>query len=160
MRDSARSPPRSCSVRSPRNAAVPCSRLITLGIGELVAASVWLVPGWFGGEGGVMIDRASGPAFFSLTFGPSRQAYALIACWCVVACIAMFAFSHTPMCRLANTVRDNPACTAAIGFAPRRVRFSMLCVSAFFAGIAGVLSLINVELVSSESVGLARSLPP
>ncbi|WP_250451892.1 branched-chain amino acid ABC transporter permease [Caballeronia sp. ATUFL_M2_KS44] len=131
--------------------------MITLGIGELVAASVWLVPGWFGGEAGVTIDRASGPSFFAWTFGPLRQAYALIACWCVVSSMAMFAFSRTPMCRLANAVRDNPARAAAIGFAPRGVRFHMLVVSAFFAGIAGVLSLINVELVSSESVGLARS---
>ncbi|WP_370653370.1 branched-chain amino acid ABC transporter permease [Caballeronia sp. Lep1P3] len=131
--------------------------MITLGIGELVAASVWLVPGWFGGEGGVTIDRAGGPHFFAWTFGPLREAYALIACWCAVSSLAMVAFSRTPMCRLANAVRDNPARAAAIGFAPRRVRFAMLVVSAFFAGIAGVLSLINVELVSAESVGLARS---
>ncbi|BCQ23758.1 branched-chain amino acid ABC transporter permease [Caballeronia sp. NK8] len=131
--------------------------MITLGIGELVAACVWLVPGWFGGEGGVTIDRASGPPLFAWTFGPSREAYVLIACWCVASALAMFAFSRTPMCRLANAVRDNPARAASIGFAPRRVRFTMLVVSALFAGIAGVLALINVELVSSESVGLARS---
>ncbi|MFM0322945.1 branched-chain amino acid ABC transporter permease [Caballeronia glebae] len=131
--------------------------MITLGIGELVAACVWLVPGWFGGEGGVTIDRASGPAFFAWTFGPPREAYALIACWCVISALAIFAFSRTPMCRLANAVRDNPARAAAIGFAPARVRLRMLVVSAFFAGIAGVLALINVELVSAESVGLARS---
>lgn len=129
--------------------------MITLGIGELVAASVWLVPGWFGGEGGVSIDRASGPALFSWNFGPLRQAYGLIACWCVVSCVAMLAFSRTPMCRLANAVRDNPARAAAIGFAPRSVRFTVLIVSAFF--VSGVMSLINVELVSAESVGLARS---
>ncbi|MDR5831678.1 branched-chain amino acid ABC transporter permease [Caballeronia sp. LP006] len=131
--------------------------MITLGIGELVAASVWLVPGWFGGEGGVAIDRASGAALFGWTFGPLRQAYALIACWCVVSACAMFAFSRTPLCRLANAVRDNPVRAAAIGASPRRVRFTMLVVSAFFAGIAGVLSLVNVELASAESVGLARS---
>ncbi|SAK63470.1 inner-membrane translocator [Caballeronia hypogeia] len=131
--------------------------MITLGLGELVAACVWLVPGWFGGEGGVTIDRASGPQFFAWTFGPLREAYALIACWCVVSSLAMFALSRTPMCRLANAVRDNPARAAAIGFAPARVRFTMLVASAFFAGIAGVMALINVELVSSESVGLARS---
>ncbi|KND58254.1 Branched-chain amino acid transport system permease protein LivM [Candidatus Paraburkholderia schumanniana] len=131
--------------------------MITLGIGELVAACVWLVPDWFGGEGGVTIDRASGPPLFAWTFGPLREAYALIACRCVFAAAAMFVFSRSPMCRLANAVRDNPARAAAIGFAPARVRFTMLVVSAFFAGIAGVLALINVELVSAESVGLARS---
>lgn len=131
--------------------------MITLGIGELVAASVWLVPGWFGGEGGMPIDRASGVPFFAWTFGPAREAYGLIAAWCVLACVAMFGFSRTPMARLANAVRDNPVRAAAIGVDPRRVRFTMSVVSAFFAGVAGVLGLINVELVSAEGVGLARS---
>jgi branched-chain amino acid transport system permease protein len=131
--------------------------MITLGIGELVAASVWLVPGWFGGEGGLSIDRASGVRVFAWTFGPAREAYALIAAWCVIACIAMFLFSRTPTVRLANAVRDNAVRVAAIGFDPRRVRFTMSVVSAFFAGVAGVLGLINVELASAEGVGLARS---
>ncbi len=131
--------------------------MITLGIGELVAASVWLVPGWFGGEGGMPIDRASGVPFFAWTFGPAREAYGLIAAWCVLACVAMFAFSRTPMSGLANAVRDNPVRAAAIGVDPRRVRFTMSVASAFFAGVAGVLGLINVELVSAEGVGLARS---
>ncbi len=63
--------------------------MITLGIGELVAASVWLVPGWFGGEGGVSIDRASGAHFLSMIFGLMREAYALIACRCIVSSVAM-----------------------------------------------------------------------
>jgi branched-chain amino acid transport system permease protein len=131
--------------------------MITLGIGELVAAGVWLVPGWFGGEGGVPIDRASGPVILGSNFGPSIQAYALIAGWCVLACVAMFLFSRTPFVRVANAVRDNPVRAAAIGFDPRRVRFTMLIVAAFFAGVAGGLGLINVELASAEGVGLARS---
>jgi branched-chain amino acid transport system permease protein len=131
--------------------------MITLGIGELVAAAVWLVPGWFGGEFGVSIDRASGPAFLGLNFGPAIQAYALIAFWCLLACLTMFMFSRTPFIRVANAVRDNPVRAAAIGFDPRRVRFFMVIAAAFFAGVAGGLGLINVELASAEGVGLARS---
>ncbi|CAN7422251.1 branched-chain amino acid ABC transporter permease [Caballeronia sp. LjRoot34] len=131
--------------------------MITLGIGELVAAGVSLVPGWFGGEGGISIDRASGPAILGLNFAPSIQAYALIAGWCVLACIAMFVFSRTPFVRVANAVRDNPVRAAAIGFDPQRVRFAMVIVAAFFAGVAGGLGLINIELASAEGVGLARS---
>ncbi|HHT9057111.1 TPA: ABC transporter permease subunit, partial [Burkholderia cenocepacia] len=33
--------------------------MITLGLGECVAAAAWSVPAWFGGLGGVPIDRAS-----------------------------------------------------------------------------------------------------
>ncbi|WP_236873354.1 branched-chain amino acid ABC transporter permease [Burkholderia sp. PAMC 26561] len=131
--------------------------MITLGIGELVAAAAWLVPDWFGGESGVSIDRASGPAVLGLGFAPAIQVYALIAVWCVLACLAMFMFSRTPFVRVANAVRDNPVRAAAIGFDPRRVRFVMVIVAAFFAGVAGGLGLINVELASAEGVGLPRS---
>ncbi|WP_258167757.1 branched-chain amino acid ABC transporter permease [Paraburkholderia sp. BL21I4N1] len=131
--------------------------MITLGLGELVAAAAWTLPDWFGGEAGVAIDRASGPLLGSWSFGPAREAYALIAIWCCLACAAMFALSRTPFMRLANAVRDNPARAAAIGCYPRRVRYGVVVLSAFFAGIAGTLSLINVELVSTESVGMLRS---
>ncbi|RDK01413.1 branched-chain amino acid ABC transporter permease [Paraburkholderia lacunae] len=131
--------------------------MITLGIGELVAAAAWTLSNWFGGVAGVPIDRASGPLLGSWSFGPAAQAYALIALWCVLATAAMFALSRTPFMRLANAVRDNPVRAAAIGWYPRRIRFGVVVVSAFFAGMAGTLGLINVELVSTESVGMMRS---
>lgn len=131
--------------------------MITLGLGELVAAAAWTLPDWFGGEAGVAIDRASGAHWGGWSFGPAREAYALIAVWCVLACAAIFALSRTPFMRLANAVRDNPVRAAAIGCYPRRIRFGVVVASAFFAGIAGTLALINVELVSTESVGMMRS---
>ena len=88
--------------------------MITLGIGELVAAAAWTLPDWFGGEAGVAIDRTTGFAFPDLTFGPVREAYALIALWCAVSVVAMYALSHTPFMRLANAVRDNAVRAAAI----------------------------------------------
>ncbi|HEX3379841.1 MAG TPA: branched-chain amino acid ABC transporter permease [Paraburkholderia sp.] len=131
--------------------------MITLGLGELVVAAAWTLPGWFGGEAGVAIDRASGPALAGWSFGLARETYALIALWCVIASVAMFALSRTPFMRLANAVRDNPARAAAIGCYPRRIRCGVFVLSAFFAGVAGTLGLINIELVSTESVGMMRS---
>lgn len=131
--------------------------MITLGIGELVAAAAWTLPDWFGGEAGVPIDRASGAWFAAWNFGPARAAYGLIALWCLLACAALFALSRTPFMRLVNAVRDNPVRAAAIGCYPWRVRYGVVVLSAFFAGVAGTLGLINVELVSTESVGMLRS---
>ncbi|MPW17020.1 branched-chain amino acid ABC transporter permease [Paraburkholderia sp. CNPSo 3157] len=131
--------------------------MITLGIGELVAAAAWTLPDWFGGEAGVAIDRAAGVAVPGFTFGPAREAYALIALWCALSVLAMYALSRTPFMRLAHAVRDNPVRAAAIGCFPRRVRYEVVVWSSFFAGIAGTLGLINVELVSTESVGMLRS---
>ncbi|HZZ13556.1 MAG TPA: branched-chain amino acid ABC transporter permease [Paraburkholderia sp.] len=131
--------------------------MITLGIGELVAAAAWTLPDWFGGEAGVPIDRTGGPMLGPWNFGPARETYVLIALWCLLATAAMFALSRTPFMRLANAVRDNPVRAAAIGCYPRRVRHGVVVLSAFFAGVAGSLGLINVELVSTESVGMMRS---
>ncbi|CAB3801409.1 hypothetical protein LMG28614_05389 [Paraburkholderia ultramafica] len=131
--------------------------MITLGLGELVVAAAWALPDWFGGEAGVAIDRASGARLGNWSFGPAREAYALIALWCLLASAAMLALSRTPFMRLANAVRDNPARAAAIGCYPRRIRYGVVVLSAFFAGIAGTLGLINIELVSTESVGMMRS---
>jgi branched-chain amino acid transport system permease protein len=131
--------------------------MITLGLGELVVAASWALPDWFGGEAGVAIDRASGPWSGSWSFGPAREAYALIALWCLLASAAMFGLSRTPFLRLANAVRDNPTRAAAIGCYPRRVRFGVVVLAAFFAGVAGTLGLINLELVSTESVSMMRS---
>ncbi|SIT38441.1 Inner-membrane translocator [Paraburkholderia piptadeniae] len=131
--------------------------MITLGIGELVAAAAWTLPDWFGGEAGVAIDRTAGVAVQGFTFGPPREAYALIALWCALSVLAMYALSRTPFMRLAHAVRDNPVRAAAIGCFPRRVRYEVVVWSSFFAGIAGTLGLINVELVSTESVGMLRS---
>jgi branched-chain amino acid transport system permease protein len=131
--------------------------MITLGIGELVAAAAWTLPDWFGGEAGVAIDRTAGVAVPGFTFGPAREAYALIALWCALSVLAMVALSRTPFMRLAHAVRDNPVRAAAIGCFPGRVRYEVVVWSSFFAGIAGTLGLINVELVSTESVGMLRS---
>ena len=131
--------------------------MITLGLGELVAAAAWALPDWFGGEAGVGIDRGSGPAWFGWSFGPDVEAYCVIAAWCVLACGTIFALSRTPRARLANAVRDNPVRAAALGIAPARTRAAMIVWSAAFAGVAGTLALINVEVAAAESVGMMRS---
>ncbi|WP_322106393.1 branched-chain amino acid ABC transporter permease [Paraburkholderia sp. J41] len=131
--------------------------MITLGVGELVAAAAWALPDWFGGEAGVAIDRAGGPAVAGWTFGPDREAYWLIAAWCLLACAAIYALSRTPYARLANAVRDNAVRAAALGVSPARVRATMIVCASAFAGVAGTLALINVELAAAESVGMMRS---
>ncbi|PMS37887.1 amino acid/amide ABC transporter membrane protein 2 (HAAT family) [Trinickia symbiotica] len=131
--------------------------MITLGIGELASAAALTLPAGFGGAAGVSIDRASGPAWGGWTFGPTREAYAVIAVWALLSVVAMFALTRTPLARLSNAVRDNAARVATLGVDPRRLRYAMFVVSSFFAGVAGTLGLIDVELASADGVGMARS---
>jgi branched-chain amino acid transport system permease protein len=54
-------------------------------------------------------------------------------------------------------VRDNPERAEFIGYNTQRVRWLMLILSSFFAGIAGGLTAINFEIVSAENVHAIRS---
>jgi branched-chain amino acid transport system permease protein len=134
--------------------------MITLGIGEMVFAASLMFPGFFGGEAGISGNRTAGGAFLgirSLTFGADIQIYYLIAAWTFVSMIAMFALTQTPLGRIANAVRDNPERAEFIGYNTQRVRWLMLILSSFFAGIAGGLSAIYFEIVSAENVSAVRS---
>ncbi|MEX3692317.1 branched-chain amino acid ABC transporter permease [Paraburkholderia sp. BR14263] len=131
--------------------------MITLGIGEMVAASSLMFPGFFGGEGGVPTNRTVGHAVLGITYGPAIQVYYLIAVWCLVSMIAMYAWTQTPLGRIANAVRDNPERAEFVGYNTQRVRFFVMVLSAFFAGIAGGLSVIDFEIVTAENVGAAQS---
>jgi branched-chain amino acid transport system permease protein len=142
-----------------RRAGTPFA-MITLGIGEMVFAAALMFPGFFGGEGGITADRTAGSPLAGipgLTFGPQVQVYYLIAAWCYLSIVAMFALTATPLGRIANAVRDNPQRAEFIGYNTQRVRWFMLILSSFFAGIAGGLTAINFEIVSAENVSAIRS---
>jgi branched-chain amino acid transport system permease protein len=127
--------------------------MISLGVGEMVAAIAPMFPALFGGEAGINANRVFGTPLFGITFGSQRQVYYLIVVWAIVAALGMRALAQTPLGRIANAVRDNPERAQFIGYNPQRVRFLMLTLSGFFAGIAGGLSAINYEIVTSETLG-------
>jgi len=131
--------------------------MITLGLVELVFASSLMFPGFFGGEGGVTGNRASGAPVLGISFGPQIQVYYLIAAWLFVCTVAMYAFTQTPLGRIINAVRDNPERVEFIGYDTRWVRYLVLVLSAFFAGVSGGLAAINFEIVSAENVSAIRS---
>jgi branched-chain amino acid transport system permease protein len=139
-----------------RRAGTPFA-MISLGIAEMVAASALMFTTFFGGEGGIATNRAVGKAFLGLSYGPQIQVYYLIAGWCLVSMIAMFALTRTPLGRMANAVRDNPERAKFVGYNTTRVRWLMMALASFFAGIGGGLAAINYEIVTAETLGLVAS---
>jgi branched-chain amino acid transport system permease protein len=131
--------------------------MITLGIGELVWSMSLMLPEFFGGEGGISGNRVVGKPVLGISFGPQMQVYYLIAVYCFVCTVAMFAVTRTPLGRMLNAVRDNPERVEFIGYSTQRVRFIAFMISGFFAGIAGGLGALNFEIVTAEVVGAARS---
>ena len=132
--------------------------MITLGVGELVAAMALMFPEFFGGEGGITTNRVYGTPFFGITFGPAIQVYYLIAAYCFVCTAAMFAFTGTPLGRILNAVRDNPERVEFIGYNTQRVRYFAFIIAGFFAGIGGGLATINFEIITgADSLSVLRS---
>jgi branched-chain amino acid transport system permease protein len=131
--------------------------MITLGVGELVAAMALMFPGFFGGEGGISGNRVAGQPFFGITFGPQTQLYYLIAIYTFACTAAMYAMTRTPLGRMLNAVRDNPERVEFVGYSTQRVRYIAFIASGFFMGISGGLSALNFEIVTAEVVGAQRS---
>jgi branched-chain amino acid transport system permease protein len=131
--------------------------MISLGLAELVASSSLILRGFFGGEEGITTNRTRLFRLFDWNFGPQIQVYYLIAAWCLVSMIAMYALTRTPLGRMCNAVRENPERIEFIGCSRTLVRFMAFCLAGFFAGVAGGLAAINFEIVNASYVGLQQS---
>ncbi|HWQ39638.1 MAG TPA: branched-chain amino acid ABC transporter permease [Burkholderiales bacterium] len=139
-----------------RRAGTPFA-MISLGIAEMVAASALMFTAFFGGEGGIATNRTAGGPMLGVSYGPQIEVYYLIAAWCLVCMLLMYALTRTPLGRMANAVRDNPERAQFVGYNPTRVRWLMLTLAGFFAGIAGGLAAINYEIVTAETLGVVAS---
>jgi branched-chain amino acid transport system permease protein len=139
-----------------RRAGTPFA-MISLGIAEMVAASALMFTSFFGGEGGIATNRTVGGKLLGVSYGPQIEVYYLIAGWCLVTMMAMYALTWTPLGRMANAVRDNPERAKFVGYNPTRVRWIMMALASMFAGIAGGLAAINYEIVTAEALGLVAS---
>ncbi|MBE0625437.1 MAG: branched-chain amino acid ABC transporter permease [Burkholderiales bacterium] len=131
--------------------------MISLGIGEMVFACSLMFSDFFGGEAGIATNRVMGSNVLGITYGPAIQVYYLIIGWALVCMAAMYAWTQTPLGRMANAVRDNPERAEFVGYDTHMVRFLTLVLSGFFAGIAGGLSSINYEIVTAENLGALAS---
>jgi len=131
--------------------------MISLGIGELIAASSLIFSSFFGGEAGISGDRTFGPSFFGFDFAQNIEIYYVAAVWAFIATLFMYLFTQTPAGRMANAVRDNPERAEFIGYSSRKVRFISFCASGLFAGIAGGLFALNYEFITEENLNAATS---
>ena len=131
--------------------------MISLGVGELIAACSIIVVAFFGGEEGISGDRTMGPVLAGYDFASQKEVYYLTATWLMISAAAMFLFSRTPMGRVANAVRDNEERAEFLGYSQRHVRYISFCASGFFAGIAGGLFAINYEILTEENLNLVTS---
>ncbi len=131
--------------------------MITLGLGEMIAAGSQMFPSVFGGEAGVFSNRMVGPSWFGLELAQPADVYWFMLFWVFVATLAMWAFTRTPLGRMSNAVRDNSERVQFIGYPPRNIRFLVFIASGAFGGLAGAMAAVNFEIMTPESLGLIPS---
>ena len=131
--------------------------MISLGVAELIFSGAFMFDSLFGGEQGISGDRMNGPQVFGLTMGPMQDIYWFMAFWTIIAIVAMYAFTRTPLGRLSEATRDNAQRVEFIGYNPQRVRWLVFTVSGAFAGLAGGMSAVNYEIFTPEALSLIPS---
>src|SRR5258708_27456837 len=109
--------------------------MITMGLGELVAACALMFMGFFGGEGGISTDRVTGTSVLGVSYSSSWEVYCLVVAWTAIAVVAMRLQTQTPLGRMANATRDNFERAQFVGYDPRMVRFYQFALSGFLARI-------------------------
>ena len=73
--------------------------MISLGLAELVGSSALILRTFFGGEEGVTANRTKLLRLTDWNFGSQLQIYYLIAAWCLLCAILMYAITRTPFGR-------------------------------------------------------------
>jgi branched-chain amino acid transport system permease protein len=130
--------------------------MISLAIGQLTYAAATIMPSWSGGDAGIRLDPAAANGW-GVDFGDPRAMYFLVAGWTWLAALGMFAITRTPLGRLMNATRDNAHRVAFVGFSPVQVRGLALTLSGGFAGIAGSLYALAMQVVTTDTFGLPQT---
>ena len=116
--------------------------MVTLALAELLFT---LAPTWnsvFGGEAGISTMRMNS---WSINFASDRGVYYLTLAWVVGSAWCLWAFTRTPMGRLALAVRDNEHRVRFLGFNTHGAKTLIFAISTMFTGVAGALLAIANE---------------
>ena len=116
--------------------------MVTLALAELLFT---LAPTWisvFGGESGISTMRMNS---WSIDFASDTGVYYLTLAWVVGATWCLWAFTRTPMGRLALALRDNEHRVRFLGFNTHGAKTLIFAISTMFTGVAGALLAIANE---------------
>jgi branched-chain amino acid transport system permease protein len=112
---------------------------------------------FFGGEGGISIDRVMDTSLVGVRYSSPWQVYCLVLVWAFIATALMRLQTQTPLGSIANATRDNFERAQFVGYDPRMVRLMQFTLSGFFAGIGGGLYVLIYEIVTFDTVSAAKS---
>jgi branched-chain amino acid transport system permease protein len=98
--------------------------MVTLGLGELVAACFLMFPGFFGGEAGVTLQRTTVASALGLDYGRSANQLLLTSCWSLLVVGVILWLAQTPFGLAIVAVRENPQRIEFLGYRTASVRWA------------------------------------
>jgi branched-chain amino acid transport system permease protein len=116
--------------------------MVTLALAELLFTLSPTLNTIFGGESGISTIR---PAWWVFNFGSDVHVYYLTLAWVALSTICMWAFTRTPLGRLALALRENEHRVRFLGFNTHVARTLIFAISCLFTGVAGALLAIANE---------------
>lgn len=131
--------------------------MITLGLGELAFLTAWMLPHAFGGESGLSANRVGDRRALAFNLSALWQVYAVLWVYAVLSTVVLMAFLRTPLGLLARAVRDNATRLPFTGYEPRRIRHRVFVVAGFWAGVAGGMSVLHLEIATPEMFNPLRT---
>ena len=144
------------SVASTRRGGIAFA-MISLGLGELVSSSSFILRGFFGGEEGITTNRTKAAAV-RLKFGPQIEIYYLIAAWCSGRDDDDPGAGGAPRSGASGArCATIPSASSSSAIAPRRCASGPSCLRRLFAGLAGGLSAVDFEIMNAQQLGAQQS---
>ncbi len=116
--------------------------MVTLALAELLFTIAPTFRSLFGDESGISTIRG---ASWGFSFGPDQHVYYLTLAWVAICSLLMWAFTQTPLGRLALALRENEHRVRFLGFNTHSARTLIFAISCLFTGVAGSLLAIANE---------------
>ena len=129
--------------------------LATLGFGVLMQTVVYPTFLMFGSQ---LIVSARRPELGPIDGTSDRWMYGIVVAITVVCCIAIVLLARSRLGRLLRAMSESPTMLATHGLSVSLTRLIVFCLSAFFAGLAGALTLAQTGSASGITYGPIQSL--
>jgi branched-chain amino acid transport system permease protein len=132
--------------------------MLTLAVGQATYEFAMKARGITGGEDGFDIRLPS--TIFGIDSGVFQSAQSMfVICWIVLTLVILgtAGLMRTPFGRVAVAIRENEERARFIGYGTRVRRAIVFALSAFIAGLAGVLSVLYSAYVSPEMLHWSAS---
>lgn len=129
--------------------------MLTLAFAQMVFAIAFQATDLTGGSNGLAgVHR---PTFAGLDFNAPDALFQLVACVFVAVTLLLWRIRSSTYGRALVGLRENERRMRSLGYDTLRLRLSAFALSGSLAGVAGALSAYALRFVSTNDVGVSRS---